>query len=120
MHFNLIYDSPIYFFFLLQALQLQSLNVLALSMYNFHLLRSWMQLIQFFIFNFFMSLLMSSFHLFFGLPCIHIDIGFHLYTFFPFSLPAFAVNGQTTLIVVLLRDLLYFYVLLIHLIDYLF
>ena len=34
-----------------------------------------------FIFNF-MSFLMSSSHLFFGLPCGHVDIGFHLYTFF--------------------------------------
>ena len=74
---------------LLQALQLQSLNVLALSTYNFHLLRSWMQLIQFFIFIFFMSFLMSSSLLFFGLPCGRIDIGFHLYTYFlPFSLSA--------------------------------
>ena len=36
-----------------------------------------MQLIQFFIFNFFMSFLISSSHLFFGLPCGRIDIGFH-------------------------------------------
>jgi hypothetical protein len=53
---------------LLQALQLQSSNVLTLSTYDFHLLWSWIQLIQFFIFNFFMSFLMSSSHLFFGLP----------------------------------------------------
>ena len=55
---------------------------------------------------------MSSSHLFFGLPCGHIDIGFHLHTFLPFSLPAFSVNGQTSLIVVLLCDLLCSYVLL--------
>jgi hypothetical protein len=39
---------------LLYALQLQ-LKVLAFSTYNFQLLRCWMQLVQFFIFNFFMS-----------------------------------------------------------------
>ena len=38
---------------------------------------------------------MSFSHLFFGLPCGRIDIGFKLYTFFLlFSLPAFNVNGQ--------------------------
>ena len=63
---------------------------------------------------------MSPSHLFFGLPCGRIDIGFHLYTFLPFSLPAFDVNGQTSSIVVLLRDLLYSYVLLIHPIHRLF
>ena len=68
--------------FLLQALQLQSLNVLSFSTYSFHSLRSWMQIIQFFIFNFFIPFLMSSSHLFFGLPCGPIDIGFHLHTFF--------------------------------------
>jgi hypothetical protein len=66
--------------------QLQSLNILALSTYDFHLLRSWMQLIQFFIFSCFISFLMSSSHLFFGLPCGRIDIGFHLYTFLYHSL----------------------------------
>jgi hypothetical protein len=45
---------------------LQSLNVLPLSTYNFHLLRSWMQLVQFFIFSFFISFIISSSHLFFG------------------------------------------------------
>jgi len=90
-------------------------------MYEFHLLRSWMQPIQFFIFNFFMSFLMSSSYLLFGLPCGPTDISCDLYTFFlPFSLPAFDVNGQTSLIVVLLCDLLYSYVLLIHLIHRLF
>ena len=68
--------------FLLQALQLHSLNVLAFSPYNFHLLRSWMQLVQFFIFSFFVSFLMSSLHLFFGLPSGRVSIGFHLYTCF--------------------------------------
>ena len=67
-----------------------------------------------------MSFLMSSSHLFFGLPCGHINTGFHLYTFLPSSLPAFDVNGQTSLIIVLLYDLLYSYVLLIHLIHHLF
>jgi hypothetical protein len=41
---------------------------LSFSTYNFHLLRSWMQLVQFFIFSFFISFIMSSSHLFFGLP----------------------------------------------------
>jgi len=41
-----------------------------------------MQLIQFFIFSFNMYFLMSSSHLFFGLPFGHIDISFHLHTFF--------------------------------------
>jgi len=40
--------------------------------------------------------------------------------FLPFSLPAFNVSGQTSLIFVLLCDLLYSYVLLIHLIHRLF
>jgi len=53
-----------------------------MKIYNFHLLRSWMQLIHFFIFNFFMSFLMSSSHLFFGLPSGRIDIGCHLHAFF--------------------------------------
>jgi len=68
-----------------------------------------------------MSFLMSSSYLLFGLPCGPTDISCDLYTFFlPFSLPAFDVNGQTSLIVVLLCDLLYSYVLLIHLIHRLF
>ena len=71
---------------LLQALQIRSLNVLAFSSYNFHLLWSWMQLVQSFIFSFFMSFLMSSSHLFFGLPGGRVNIGFHLYTFFYRSL----------------------------------
>ena len=66
---------------LLQALQLQSLNVLAFSTCNFQLLRSWMELVQFFIFSFFTSFLVSSSHLFFGLPIGLVNIGFHLYTF---------------------------------------
>jgi len=40
---------------LLLALQPNSLNVLAFSTYNFYLLRSWMQLVKFFIFSFFIS-----------------------------------------------------------------
>jgi len=67
-----------------------------------------------------MSFLMSSSHLFLGLPCGRIDIGFHLHTFFTFLSPPFDVNGQTGLIVVLLPDLSYSYVLLIHLIHRLF
>jgi len=62
--------------------QLHSLNVLALSTYNFHLLRSWMQLVQFFIFSFFISFIISSSHLFFGLPSGRVNIGFYLYTLF--------------------------------------
>ena len=58
------------------------MNVLSFSTYNFHLLRSWMQLVQFFIFSFFMSFIMSSSHLFFGLPSGRVNIGFHLYTLF--------------------------------------
>ena len=37
--------------------------------------------------------------------------------FLPFSLPAFVVNGQTSLIFVILCDLIHYYVLLIHLIH---
>ena len=49
-----------------------------------------------------MSFLMSSSHLFFGLPSGRVNIGFHFYTFFlPLSLPAFVVSGQTSLIFVL-------------------
>jgi hypothetical protein len=58
------------------------LNVLAFSTYNFHLLWSWMQLVQFFIFNFFISFIMSSSHLFFGRPSCRVNIGFRLYTLF--------------------------------------
>jgi hypothetical protein len=65
--------------------------------------------------------IMSSSHLLFGLPSGRVNIGFHLYTFFlPFSFPAFDVNGQTSLIFVLLCNLLHSYVLLIHLIHRLF
>jgi hypothetical protein len=53
---------------LFQALQLHSSNVLAFSTYNFHLLRSWVQLEQFFIFSFFISFIILSSHLFCGLP----------------------------------------------------
>jgi len=41
-----------------------------------------MQLVHFFILSFFMSFLMSSSHLFFGLPSGRVSIGFQLYTFF--------------------------------------
>jgi hypothetical protein len=41
-----------------------------------------MQLVQFFIFNFFISFIISSSHLFFGLPSSRVNIGFHLYTLF--------------------------------------
>jgi hypothetical protein len=106
---------------LLQALQLQSLNVLPFSTYNFQSLRSWMQLFHFFIFNLFISFLMSFSHLFFGLPSGLLNIVFHLYTFFlPFSLLPFSVNGQTNLMFVLLRNLLCSYVLLVYLIHRLF
>ena len=44
-------------FFFFRRYNFISLNVLAFSTYNFHLLRSWMQLVQFFIFSFFMSFL---------------------------------------------------------------
>jgi len=66
-----------------------------------------------------MSFLISSSHLFCGLPSGRVSIAFHLgyIYFFPFSLPAFNVNGQTSLIFVLLCNLLYSYVLLIHLIH---
>jgi hypothetical protein len=68
-----------------------------------------------------MSFLMSSSHLFFGLPSGRVSIGFHLYTFFlPFSHPEFDVNGQTSLIFVILCNLLYSYFLLIHLVHRLF
>ena len=40
-----------------------------------------MQLVQFFIFSFFISFLMSSSHLFFGLPSGLLNISFHLYTY---------------------------------------
>jgi hypothetical protein len=68
-----------------------------------------------------MSFLMSSSHLFFGLPSGRVNIGFHLYTFFLFfSLPAFDIIGQPSLIYVILCDLLYSYVLLTHLVYRLF
>ena len=67
---------------LLQAQQLHSLKVLAFSTYNFHFLRSRMQLVQFFIFSFFIPFIISTSHLFFGLPSGRVNIGFHLYTLF--------------------------------------
>ena len=69
-------------FFFFRGYNFISLNVLAFSTYNFHLLRSWMQLVQFYIFSFYVSFIMSSCHLFFGLPSGRVNIGFHLYTFF--------------------------------------
>ena len=59
-----------------------SLNVLALSTYKFHLSQSWVQLVQFFIFIFFMSFVMLYSHLFFGLPSGRVNIGFQLYIIF--------------------------------------
>jgi hypothetical protein len=76
-----------------------------------------MQLVQFFIFIFFIPFLTSPSHLFFGLPSGLLNIGFHLYTFFYHSLFSFDVNGQTNLIFVLLCNLLRSYVLLIYLIH---
>jgi len=64
-----------------------------------------MQLVKFFIFIFFMLFIISSFHLFFGLPSSRVNILFKLYTFLPFSLPAFDVNGQTSLIFVFFKSL---------------
>jgi len=55
------------FFFFFRRYNFISLNVLAFSTYNFHLFRSWTQIIQFFVFSFFISFIMSSSHLFFGL-----------------------------------------------------
>jgi hypothetical protein len=63
---------------------------------------------------------MSSSHLFFGLPSALLNIGFHLYTFLPFVVLEFYVNGQTNLVFVLLCNLLCSYVLLVHLIRRLF
>ena len=77
---------------LLYALQLQSLNVLVFSTYNFQLLRCWMQLVQIFIFSFFMSFLMSSFHLFFGLPNVIFNIGFHLLRIYFFNHSPFDIR----------------------------
>jgi hypothetical protein len=105
---------------LLQAIQLHSLNVLALSSYNVYLLRSWMQLVQFFIFSFLVSFL-------YHLPiCSLVSLVVVLASvstcrpFLPFSLPAFYVNVQTSLIFVLLCGLFYSGDLLIHLVNRLF
>jgi hypothetical protein len=73
-------------FFFFRRNTFSSLDVLAFSTYNFHLLRSWMQVIQFFIFSFFMSFIMSFSHLFFGLPSGSVNIGFHIYTVLYYSL----------------------------------
>jgi hypothetical protein len=64
-----------------------------------------------------MSFLMPSSHLFFDLPSGRVSIALHLYNLLPFSLPAFGADGQTSLIFVLLCNLLYNYVLLIHLVH---
>jgi hypothetical protein len=71
-----------FLFFFFRRYNFNSLNVLAFSTYNYQFLRSWMQLVQFLIFSFFMSFLMSSSHLFFGPPSGLLNIGFHLCTFF--------------------------------------
>jgi hypothetical protein len=82
-----VYSNHLLFFLLFFFRHyIHSLNDLAFSANNFHLLLSWMQLVQFFIFSFFMSFLMSSSRLFFGLPSGLVNIGFHLYTFFYHSL----------------------------------
>jgi hypothetical protein len=60
--------APGSFFFFSRRYNFNSLNVFAVSAYNFQSFRSWIQLVQFFIFSFFMSFLMPSSHLFFGLP----------------------------------------------------
>jgi hypothetical protein len=57
-----------FFFFFFRRYNFNSLKVLAFSTCNFQFLRTWMQPVQFFIFSFFLSFLMSSSHLFFGLP----------------------------------------------------
>ena len=66
---------------LLQALHLHCLKVLAFSTTSFHLTRSWMHLVQLFIFIILKSSFISFFHLTFGLPANLVDIGFHSYTF---------------------------------------
>jgi len=79
-----------------------------------------MHLVQFFIFSFFISFLMylpiSSLV---SLVVVLASVSTYI-PFLPFSLPAFDVNDQTSLIFVLLCNLLYSYVLLIHLIHHLF
>jgi hypothetical protein len=95
-------------------------DVLAVSTYNFHLLRSWMQLVQFFIFSFYMSFIIS-------IPICSLVFLVVLLTsvstyihFLTFSLLAFDVNGQTSLIFERVCNLLFSYALLIHLIHRLF
>ena len=63
---------------------------------------------------------MSSSHLFLVFLVVVLTSVSTYIPFLPFSLLAFDVNGQTSLIFVLLCDLLYSYVLLIHLIHRLF
>jgi hypothetical protein len=82
------------------------------QIYNFHLLRSWMQLVQSFICSLFMSLLMSLSHLFFGLPSGLLTSDCTYILFLPYSLQAFDVNGQANLFFLLLYGLLYSYVFL--------
>jgi hypothetical protein len=78
-----------------------------------------MQLVQFFIFSFFISLyhlpICSLVFVVVVLTSVSTNI-----LFLPFSLLAFDVNSQASLFFVLLCDLLYSYVLLIHLIHRLF
>jgi hypothetical protein len=66
-----------------------------------------MQLVQLFILRVFISFIMSSSHLFVGLPSGRVNIGFHLYALF-------IILSSGSLIFVLLCDLIYPYVLLIH------
>jgi hypothetical protein len=76
------------------------LNVLSFSTYNFHLLRTWMYPVQFFIFIFFVSFttpfpICSLVFLVVVLTSVSTYI-----LYLPFSLPAFDVNGQASLILV--------------------
>jgi hypothetical protein len=91
-----------FFFFFFRHYNFNSLNVLAFSTYNFQILRSWMQLVQFFIFSFLChslchlpicSLVSLVVFLASVSTCVH---------FLPFFLLSFDVNGQTDLIFVLL------------------
>jgi len=63
---------------------------------------------------------MSSSHLFFGLPNGRIDVGFHLYDFFNILSSCIPCKWPNQFIRYVICDLIYSYVLLIHLIYRLF
>ena len=73
--------QPLIRVILLPGAELPLVKVLAFSTTSFHFPRSWTQAIQFWFFNWQMSCLMLSYHLYLGLPCDLLVRGFQLNIF---------------------------------------